>query len=87
MSVDQRLYERLIQPIESQMIRTIWRIIRDPDEAEDVLQDTLGIIWKRLDRIRSTAGTPHRLASGSSHDGRAEIVVKIIRAPPLSWKF
>jgi RNA polymerase sigma-70 factor (ECF subfamily) len=47
------LYEQMIEPIESQMMRSIWRIVRNPEVAEDTLQEALAIIWKRLDRIRS----------------------------------
>ena len=45
------LYQRIIQPLEEQMIRSIWRIVRNADDADDVLQDALAVIWKRLDRI------------------------------------
>ena len=46
-----RSYEQLIAPIEAQMMRSIWRIVRHPEAAEDTLQDALTIIWKKLDRI------------------------------------
>jgi RNA polymerase sigma factor (sigma-70 family) len=44
-------YEQLIAPIESQMMRSIWRIVRNQEAAEDTLQDALTIIWKKMDRI------------------------------------
>lgn len=44
-------YEELIAPIESQMMRSIWRIVRHPEAAEDTMQNALTIIWKKLDRI------------------------------------
>jgi len=51
---DEKLFfEKLIEPVEHQMMRSIWRIVRDPEIAKDVLQDSLTKIWKRLDRIRS----------------------------------
>jgi RNA polymerase sigma factor (sigma-70 family) len=53
-------YEELIVPIESRMMQSIWRIVRDPDTAEDTLQEALTIIWRRLDRIRSHPN-PHAL--------------------------
>jgi len=44
-------FEELVAPLEDRMMRTIWRIVRQPEEAEDTLQDALALIWKRLDRI------------------------------------
>jgi RNA polymerase sigma factor (sigma-70 family) len=51
--MDQRqlAYERLIAPIETRMIRTIWGIVRDPGEAQDALQEALAAIWRRWDRL------------------------------------
>jgi len=50
---DKKLFfEQLIEPIEHQMMRSIWRIVRDPEMAKDALQDSLAKIWKRLDRVR-----------------------------------
>ena len=34
-----------------QMLRSIWRITRVAEDAEDALQESLTIIWKRRDRI------------------------------------
>ncbi len=56
----QQEYERLIAPIEGQMMRAVWRITRDPDDAEDALQEALFTIWKRWDRIKKHAN-PHAL--------------------------
>ena len=47
----QREYERLIAPIEDQMMRAVWRISRDPDDTEDAFQEALLTIWKRWDRV------------------------------------
>ncbi len=44
-------YEQLIAPIESQMMRSIWRIVRNREAAEDTMQDALTIIWKKQDLI------------------------------------
>lgn len=57
---EKSLYEKLIAPIECHMMRSIWRIVRDPQEAEDTLQEALAIIWRRLDRIRRHPN-PHAL--------------------------
>lgn len=44
-------YEELIAPVRERMMRIIWRIVRDPDEAEDTMQEALTLIWKKLDRF------------------------------------
>ena len=45
------LYERLIRPIEKRMIGIVARIVRDPEEAADVFQEVLALIWTKLERI------------------------------------
>jgi RNA polymerase sigma factor (sigma-70 family) len=40
-------FETLIWPIQSQMLRSIWRITRNAEDAEDALQESLTTIWKR----------------------------------------
>jgi RNA polymerase sigma-70 factor (ECF subfamily) len=44
-------FEELIVPLEDRMMRTIWRIVRQPEEAEDTLQNALALIWSKLDRV------------------------------------
>jgi RNA polymerase sigma factor (sigma-70 family) len=48
----QLAYERLIAPVEARMMRTIWGIVRDRDEALDALQEALAAIWRRWDRLQ-----------------------------------
>ncbi len=60
MKSEKLFFDQLIKPIEHQMMRSIWRIVRDPETAKDVLQDSLAKIWKRLDRIQSHPN-PHAL--------------------------
>jgi RNA polymerase sigma factor (sigma-70 family) len=45
------LFEELIEPVKSQMIATVRRIVGDPHDAEDVMQDVLSAIWRKLERI------------------------------------
>jgi RNA polymerase sigma-70 factor, ECF subfamily len=47
----QLAYERLIAPLEARMMRTVWGIVREPDEAQDALQEALATIWRRWDRL------------------------------------
>jgi len=44
-------YDALIGPNKDQMIRTIWRITRGTEDAEDALQESLTVIWKRRTKI------------------------------------
>lgn len=37
------------------MIRTIWRIVRDPEDAKDALQEALATIWKRYGKVERHA--------------------------------
>jgi RNA polymerase sigma factor (sigma-70 family) len=53
-------YETLVRPIEDRMIRSVWRIVHDPDDAEDAFQEALASVWKRFDRIRRHPN-PHAL--------------------------
>ncbi|MBM3788894.1 MAG: RNA polymerase sigma factor [Acidobacteria bacterium] len=48
---DRTTYEALIAPIQSRMMRSIWRVLRRSDLAEDALQDALAVIWKKRQRI------------------------------------
>jgi RNA polymerase sigma-70 factor (ECF subfamily) len=45
-------YELWIEPIKDQMFRAVWRITRNPDDADDAFQEALLVLWKRWDRIR-----------------------------------
>jgi RNA polymerase sigma factor (sigma-70 family) len=45
------LYEKLISPIENRMIGIVARILRDPEDAADVFQEVLALIWEKLERI------------------------------------
>ena len=46
-------YDRLVGSVGDQMIRSIWRILGDPDDAEDALQDALASVWQHMKRVRS----------------------------------
>jgi RNA polymerase sigma-70 factor (ECF subfamily) len=52
MTDEKSLYNRLIAPVQSRMMRTIWRVVRHDQLAEDTLQDALAIIWRKRSRIQ-----------------------------------
>ena len=44
-------YSTLVRPLEPRMMRSIWRIVRQRESAEDALQDALAVIWKKRDAV------------------------------------
>lgn len=52
MDRDHDEYALFIAPIEDQMIQSVWRIVGDPDDAKDALQEALVRIWKGWGRVR-----------------------------------
>jgi RNA polymerase sigma factor (sigma-70 family) len=46
-------YETYLAPLETRMLRTAWRIARDPDRARDALQDAMARAWAQRDRVRA----------------------------------
>jgi RNA polymerase sigma-70 factor (ECF subfamily) len=52
---DRMIYDELIAPLEATMMRSIWRIVRNADIAEDCLQDALAVVWKKRFQIRQHA--------------------------------
>lgn len=55
---DRRIYEELIAPLRGTMMRSIWRVVRNADLAEDCLQEALAVIWTKRHRIRSHPNPP-----------------------------
>jgi RNA polymerase sigma-70 factor (ECF subfamily) len=51
MTSSANFFERVIEPIEDRMIRSIWRITRNGQDAEDAMQNALVAIWKGRQRI------------------------------------
>ena len=44
-------YDVLVRPLEPRLMRTIWRIVRRRETAEDALQDALTVIWKKRQAV------------------------------------
>ncbi len=49
---DRAIYDELIAPMEATMMRSIWRVVRNADLAEDCLQDALAVVWKKRLQVR-----------------------------------
>lgn len=50
---DEAFYEGWLLPLEERMLRSAWRILRDPELARDAVQDALAVIWARRERVRA----------------------------------
>lgn len=44
-------YDAIVRPLESRMMRAIWRIVREKETADDALQDALAKIWKKREAV------------------------------------
>jgi RNA polymerase sigma-70 factor, ECF subfamily len=55
MNSSDSVYQQFIEPIEDRMIRSVWRITRNAQDAEDAMQNALMAIWKHQHRIRRHA--------------------------------
>jgi len=78
------IYEKLIRPMESKLIRATWRVLGDEQEVGDSLQDALTHIWKHHWRLAShpnPSAWMMRIALNAAYDrlrlrkaGRAELL-------------
>jgi RNA polymerase sigma-70 factor (ECF subfamily) len=51
-------FERLVVPLRDRMMRTVWRIARDPDLAEEAFQEALVTAWRKLPEIARHPNPP-----------------------------
>jgi len=49
---DGLFYGRYIEPLEGRMLRTVRRVVWDPDLARDALQDAVVRLWQNRERLR-----------------------------------
>ncbi len=77
-SNDRLLFARLIAPLEERMMRTIWRIVRHPEAAEDTLQDVMAILWRKLHRIERHPN-PEALVLRICHNAAYDTLRKHVR--------
>lgn len=46
-------YDTLVAPIRHRIVNSVWRILRNTEDTEDVVQETLLQILKKIERIRA----------------------------------
>jgi RNA polymerase sigma-70 factor (ECF subfamily) len=71
-------YGRFIEPIEDRMIRSVWRITRNLQDAEDAMQNALLVAWKRRDRVAGHL-VPHVLILRICIDSACSIARRRLR--------
>lgn len=71
-------YERSIRPIEAQMIRSVWRITLNANDAEDAFQEATSTIWTKMDLIRQHSN-PRALILRICIDAAFDVVRKRTR--------
>jgi RNA polymerase sigma-70 factor (ECF subfamily) len=51
-------FERLVLPLRDRMMRTVWRVARDPQLAEDAFQEALVTAWRKLPELARHPNPP-----------------------------
>lgn len=52
MTIKTGIYEEHIAPIRRRIVHSVWRIVRDPEDTEDVVQEVLVRILDRIEKIQ-----------------------------------
>lgn len=71
-------YDGLVRPMEPRMMRSIWRVVRDKEAAEDALQDALAVIWRKREAV-ARHPNPQALILRISVDAAIDAARKIRR--------
>lgn len=78
-------YETLIAPIRAQMIRAVWQVTQDEEDAEEAMQEALAVIWRKFDRILAH-DNPQALLLRICHNAAYDVLRrKIRRRKRLEW--
>ena len=51
-------FEDIVNRLQQRMTCCIWRMLRDPDAVEDVMQDALVRIWRQFEKVRIHPNPP-----------------------------
>lgn len=52
MDASSPFYETWIQPHQALMVRTVWRVLRNPCDVEDALQDAMMNLWRKREDVK-----------------------------------
>lgn len=79
-------FERLVLTCRPRMIRAVWRVVRDPDLAEEAIQDALETLWRKLEALRAHPNPEAfvlRVCLDAAHDRLRERIRSRSRSAPL----
>ncbi len=71
MQYGQEEYERIVRPLEDRMIRLIWGVTKNAEDAEEALQEALAVLWRKWDKIRmhpNPEALIYRICINSAYD-------------------
>lgn len=78
MQTSSPFYETWIQPHQTLMIRSIWRVVRNQPDAEDALQDALITLWNKRERVKQHPN-PKAFILRVCHNSSIDILRKQMR--------
>ena len=71
-------YEALIEPIADQMMRSVWSVTQNADDAEEAFQEALSVVWRKLKRVQCHPN-PHALILRICINSAYDVLRKKIR--------
>jgi len=75
---EHKSYEKLIRPIEDQMLRSVWGITQNAEDAEEAFQEALSVIWRKWDRVQRHPN-PHALVLRMCMNAAYDVLRKNVR--------
>lgn len=78
MQTSSPFYETWIQPHQTLMIRSIWRVVRNQADAEDALQDALMNLWNKREGVKQHPN-PKAFILRVCHNSAIDILRKRMR--------
>lgn len=88
-------YDRWIAPLQERMVRCVWRIVRDPHDTEDVIQEVLFRVAQRFAVVRrhpNPAALLLRICANAALDhlrrrqSEPVAIERAIEVPTMDWE-